>query len=77
MINNPMAYYKEMGFTSLDSIVYSTALIGSIGGLLGIVQGVRFMQLNQIIAFTVMTVRSLDGAKKGLDIANEYYPKEE
>ena len=49
MINNPMAYYKEMGFTSLDSIVYSTALIGSIGGLLGIVQGVRFMKLNQII----------------------------
>ena len=77
MINNPMAYYKEMGFTSLDSIVYSTALIGSIGGLLGIVQGLRFMQLNQIIAFTIMTAGSLYGAKKGLDIANEYYPKEE
>jgi hypothetical protein len=76
MINNPMAYYKEMGFTSLDSIVYSTALIGSIGGLLGIIQGLRYTQLNQIIAFSVMTAGSLYGAKKGLDIANEYYPKE-
>ena len=32
-ISNPVAYYREMGFTSLDSIVYSTALIGSVGGL--------------------------------------------
>jgi len=40
-----------MGFTSLDSIVYSTALVGSLGGLLGIAQGIRFGKLNQIIAF--------------------------
>ncbi len=73
MINNPAAYYEEMGFTSLDSIVYSTALIGSIGGLLGIVQGLRFMKLDQIIAFSIMTAGSLYGAKKGLDIANDYY----
>jgi len=66
-----------MGYTSLDSLVYTTALIGSLGGLLGIAQGVRFMKLNQIIAFSIMTAGSLYGAKKGLDIANEYYPKEE
>jgi len=73
MINNPMAYYKEMGFTSLDSIVYSTALIGSIGGLLGIAQGIRHMKLNQIIAFSAMTAGALYGAKKGLDISNADY----
>ncbi len=77
MINNPVSYYQEMGYTSLDSLVYTTALIGSLGGLLGIAQGVRFMKLNQIIAFSIMTAGSLYGAKKGLDIANEYYPKEE
>jgi len=73
MINTPMAYYKDMGFTSLDSIVYSTALIGSIGGLLGIIQGVRSMNLNQIVAFSAMTAGALYGAKKGLDIANTEY----
>jgi hypothetical protein len=77
LINNPVSYYQEMGYTSLDSLVYTTALIGSLGGLLGIAQGVRFMKLNQIIAFSIMTAGSLYGAKKGLDIANEYYPKEE
>ena len=73
MINNPVSYYQEMGFTSLDSIVYSTALVGSLGGLLGIAQGVRFGKLNQIIAFSIMTAGSLYGAKKGLDIANKNY----
>jgi len=62
-----------MGFTSLDSIVYSTALVGSLGGLLGIAQGIRFGKLNQIIAFSLMTVGSLYGGKKGLDIANKNY----
>jgi len=73
LISNPVAYYKEMGFTSLDSIVYSTALVGSVGGLLGIAQGIRFGKFNQIVAFGIMTVGSLYGAKKGLDIANKNY----
>lgn len=73
LINNPISYYQEMGFTSLDSIVYSTALVGSLGGLLGIAQGIRFGKLNQIVAFSLMTVGSLYGAKKGLDIANKNY----
>lgn len=73
LISNPVAYYREMGFTSLDSIVYSTALIGSVGGLLGIAQGIRFGKFNQIVAFGIMTVGSLYGAKKGLDIANKNY----
>tara|TARA_E500000331_G_scaffold357696_1_gene420432 strand:+ start:2442 stop:2663 length:222 start_codon:yes stop_codon:yes gene_type:complete len=73
MITGPVAYYKEMGFTSLDSIVYSTALIGSLGGLLGIAQGIRFGKFNQIVAFGIMTCGSLYGAKKGLDIANLNY----
>ena len=73
MINNPISYYQEMGFTSADSLVYSAALIGSLGGLLGIAQGIRFGKLNQIIAFSIMTAGSLYGAKKGLDIANKDY----
>jgi hypothetical protein len=73
MISGPKAYYEEMGFTRADSLVYSAALIGSLGGLLGIAQGVRFMKLNQIIAFSIMTAGSLYGAKKGLDIANKNY----
>ena len=73
MINNPISSYQEMGFTSADSLVYSAALIGSLGGLLGIAQGIRFGKLNQIIAFSIMTAGSLYGAKKGLDIANKDY----
>jgi hypothetical protein len=73
LINNPVSYYQDMGFTSADSLVYSAALIGSLGGLLGIAQGVRFGKLKQMIAFSIMTAGSLYGAKKGLDIANKNY----
>jgi hypothetical protein len=76
MINNPVAYYKEMGFTSIDSLVYTGSLIGALGGILGVVNGVRYSQMKQIAVFGVMTVACGFGLMEGLDIANKYYPKE-
>lgn len=76
MINNPIAYYEEMGFTSMDSLVYTGSLIGALGGLLGVVNGVRYSQMKQIGVFAVMTVACGLGLMEGLHIANNYYPKE-
>ena len=76
MINNPAAYYKEMGFTSIDSLVYTGSLIGALGGIFGVVNGVRYRQMKQIGVFSVMTVACGLGLMEGLHIANNYYPKE-
>ena len=72
-INNPVAYYKTMGFTSIDSLVYTGSLVGALGGLLGIVNGVRYRQMKQIAVFGIMTVACGFGLMEGLGIANDYY----
>jgi len=48
MISNPMAYYDAMGFTSVDSLVYSASLIGALGGMGGLVKGVMNKDMAQI-----------------------------
>ena len=45
-----------MGFSSIDSLVYTGSLIGALGGILGVVNGVRYSQMKQIAVFGVMTV---------------------
>ncbi len=77
MINNPVAYYQEMGLSSIDSLVYTGALVGALGGILGIVNGFRYSQMKQVAVFGIMTIGCGFGLMEGLDIANKYYPKEE
>jgi|TARA_R110000824_G_scaffold394242_1_gene593883 hypothetical protein len=73
MINNPVAYYKEVGFTSPDSLVYTASLIGAVGGIGGIIQGVRFKDTAQILTFSLMLIGCGAGAWQGLKIANMNY----
>ena len=77
LINNPVAYYQEMGFTSIDSLVYTGSLVGALGGILGVINGIRYRQMKQIGVFAAMTVGCGLGLMEGLHIANTYYPKEE
>ena len=76
MISNPMAYYDAMGFTSVDSLVYSASLIGALGGMGGLVKGVMNKDMAQIATFTVMFIGCGLGAWQGLNIANAIKPIE-
>jgi hypothetical protein len=73
MINNPVSYYEAVGFTSVDSLVYSASLIGAVGGIGGIIQGIRFKDTSQILTFSLMLLGCGAGAWQGLRIANMNY----
>ena len=76
MISNPMAYYEAMGFTSVDSLVYSASLIGALGGIAGTVKGLMSGDMRQGLIFAALAGASLLSAMEGLKIANAVNPIE-
>jgi len=70
-INNPVSYYREMGFLNMNSVVYTCALASMAGGALGTFTTARSGQWMETLPYIAMLVVGGFVAKQGLVIANE------
>tara|TARA_Y100000034_G_scaffold32922_1_gene40443 strand:+ start:625 stop:861 length:237 start_codon:yes stop_codon:yes gene_type:complete len=68
---NPQAYYSAMGFTSLNSLAYTGALAGIIGGGLGMIQSLRRGSVHGIIPWLILFGAGMYGAGTSFKIADE------
>ena len=73
-INNPISYYETVPFFSMDSVVYTAALIGMVGGLVGTVQAFRFKyKATEYLPYIALLGASGWAAMDGLTIASAHY----
>ena len=72
-INNPVSYYRKMGFLNMDSMVYTCALFAMAGGILGSIQSFRtgVKHPGQYGVYAVMLASGTLAAMEGLSVANE------
>lgn len=71
-INNPVSYYRKMGFLNMDSMVYTCALFAMAGGILGSIQSFRTgAKAMDIGVYAVMFASGTLAAMEGLSVANE------
>ena len=70
-INNPVSYYREMGFLNMDSFVYTCALATMAGGAVGTFTTAKSGQWMDTLPYSAMIAFGGFVAKQGLVIANE------
>jgi hypothetical protein len=72
VVRNPKAYYSAMGFTSLNSLAYTGALAGIIGGGLGMIQSLRRDPgVPGLIPWFILFIAGMYGAGTSFKIADE------
>ena len=77
-VTNPKEYYEKMGFLNIDSLIYSTALIGMLGGVAGIsynyiwplIRAQDPTAISDLLPYLALLAGSTWAAKSGLDQAN-------